>query len=164
MKCSISVIVIFGCALLLLCLTHTYIIMCSVSSSREDLISKFQTDIPSLSPTELQTEVDKFLMDGEMLDIYIKYNQRKAEDPDWEPMYAPEDNSPLRKAVDFVSQYGFYVVLGVLAKDIIDGYIKQGGGGEAAAGGASAGGEVVVDTLVSSIPDVMHQLTNTFSA
>jgi len=125
--------------------------------TREDLVSKFQADIPTLSPTQLQAEVEKFLMDGEMLDIYIKYNQRKAEDPDWEPIYAPEDNSPLRKAVDFVSQYGFYVVLGVLAKDIIDGYFKKGG----EAGGS--GGEAV-DTLVSSIPDVMHQITNSFSA
>ena len=95
-----------------------------------------------------------------MLDMYIKYNQRKAEDPDWEPMYAPENNSPLRKAVDFVSQYGFYVVLGVLAKDIIDGYIKKGDAGAAAAVGGDA-----VDTLVSSVPaDVMHHITNTLSA
>ena len=127
--------------------------------SREDLVNKFQQDLPNLSSTEIQSEVDKFLMDGEMLDMYIKYNQRKAEDPDWEPMYAPENNSPLRKAVDFVSQYGFYVVLGVLAKDIIDGYMKKGD-----AGGAAAGGDAV-DTLVSSVPtDVMHQITNTFSA
>ena len=124
--------------------------------SREDLVSKFQTDIPTLSPTDLQTEVDKFLMDGEMLDIFIKYNQRKAEDPDWEPLYAPENNSPFRKAVDFVSQYGFYVVLGVLAKDIIDGYIQKGGDGA----GAAAGAGEVVDTLVSQV----HQITTTLSA
>lgn len=130
-----------------------------VLSSREDLVTKFQQDLPSLSSTDLQAEVDKFLMDGEMLDIFIKYNQRKAEDPDWEPLYAPENNSPFRKAVDFVSQYGFYVVLGVLAKDIVDGYIKKGGD----AGDVVSGGEAV-DTLVSSVPDVMHQITNTFSA
>lgn len=94
-----------------------------------------------------------------MLDIFIKYNQRKAEDPDWEPLYAPENNSPFRKAVDFVSQYGFYVVLGVLAKDIVDGYIKKGGD----AGAGVSGGEAV-DTLVSSVPDVMHEITNTLSA
>eukprot|EP00984_Skeletonema_dohrnii_P037222 scaffold39065_cov94-Skeletonema_dohrnii-CCMP3373.AAC.1 len=93
-------------------------------------------------------------MDGEMLDIFIKYNQRKAEDPDWEPLYAPENNSPFRQAVDFVSQYGFYVVLGVLAKDIVDGYIQKGGDGA-----ADAGGEVV-DTLVSQV----HQITTTLSA
>ena len=99
-------------------------------------------------------------MDGEMLDIYIKYNQRKAEDPDWEPMYAPQDNSFFRQAVDFVSQYGFYVVLGVLAKDIIDGYINKGGADSATA----AGGEGTADVLVSSIPDVMHHIANSLSA
>jgi hypothetical protein len=130
-------------------------------NSREDLITKFQTDIPSFSRTDAEKEVDKFLMDGEMLDIYIKYNQRKAEDPDWEPMYAPQDNSFFRQAVDFVSQYGFYVVLGVLAKDIIDGYINKGGADSA---GAGAGGEGTADVLVSSIPDVMHQIANTLSA
>ncbi|KAL7494776.1 hypothetical protein ACHAWT_003349 [Skeletonema menzelii] len=124
--------------------------------TREDLVTKFQEDLPNLSSADLQAEVDKFLMDGEMLDMYIKYNQRKAEDPDWEPMYAPENNSPLRKVVDFVSQYGFYLVLGVLAKDIIDGYIKKGSD-------AGAGGEAV-DTLVSSVPDVLHQITDTLSA
>ena len=128
--------------------------------TREDLITKFQTDIPSFSRTDAENEVDKFLMDGEMLDIYIKYNQRKAEDPDWEPMYAPQDNSFFRQAVDFVSQYGFYVVLGVLAKDIIDGYINKGGADSATAGG----GEGTADVLVSSIPDVMHQIANTLSA
>ena len=101
-------------------------------------------------------------MDGEMLDIYIKYNQRKAEDPDWEPMYAPQDNSFLRQAADFFSQYGFYFILAVLAKDIFDGYIKKGGadGADAAVSGA---GEAA-DVLVSSIPDVMHQIANTLSA
>mmetsp|Transcript_15266 Transcript_15266/g.24965 ORF Transcript_15266/g.24965 Transcript_15266/m.24965 type:complete len:143 (-) Transcript_15266:458-886(-) len=134
---------------------HTHEII-HVFSSREDLVTKFQEDLPNLSSADLQAEVDKFLMDGEMLDMYIKYNQRKAEDPDWEPMYAPENNSPLRKVVDFVSQYGFYLVLGVLAKDIIDGYIKKGSD-------AGAGGEAV-DTLVSSVPDVLHQITDTLSA
>ena len=158
-KCSVLYWLVGYCCVLLLnylAVSHTHHILNTHTHifSREDLVSKFQTDIPTLSPTDLQTEVDKFLMDGEMLDIFIKYNQRKAEDPDWEPLYAPENNSPFRKAVDFVSQYGFYVVLGVLAKDIIDGYIQKGGDG--AAGGA---GEVV-DTLVSQV----HQITTTLSA
>ena len=136
------------------CISHTSHTKYTHIFSREDLVSKFQTDIPTLSPTDLQTEVDKFLMDGEMLDIFIKYNQRKAEDPDWEPLYAPENNSPFRKAVDFVSQYGFYVVLGVLAKDIIDGYIQKGGDP------AAAGAGEVVDTLVSQV----HQITTALSA
>jgi hypothetical protein len=160
-KCSAVCWLLSSCAAFLVLLylkshhilnIHTYT---NHILSREDLVSKFQTDIPTLSPTDLQTEVDKFLMDGEMLDIFIKYNQRKAEDPDWEPLYAPENNSPFRKAVDFVSQYGFYVVLGVLAKDIVDGYIQKGGDG----GAAGAGGEVV-DTLVSQV----HQITTTLSA
>ena len=122
----------------------TIILICF---SREDLVAKFKEDIPSLSSSDLQTEVDKFLMDGEMLDTFVKYNQRKAEDPDWEPIYAPENNSAFRQVTDFVSQYGFYVILGVLAKDIIDGYIQKGGEG---------GDGEAVETLVSSVPDVMN--------
>lgn len=123
--------------------------------SREDLISKFLADVPAFSRAEAEIEVDKFLLDGEMLDIYIKYNQRKAEDPNWEPMYAPEDNTFTGKVGNFVSQYGVYLIFGLLVKDIIQEQLKKGG--------VDAGGEAA-DVLVSSVPDVMHQLSNTLSA
>jgi len=127
--------------------------------TREDLITKFQTDIPSFSLTQAAEAADSFLMDGEMLDLYIKYSQRKAEDPNWEPVYAEEDNSPVAQVVNFVSQYAIYIVGGILVKDVVTGFMEKNGisiGGF----GADAGGDAEV--LVSSTMDaVHHHLTNT---
>lgn len=118
--------------------------------TREDLVNKFTTDIPKFSPTEISTEVDKFLMDGEMLDLYIKYSERKREDPTWEPQYAEQDNSPLTAIVNFASQYAIWIVGGILLKDVVQNFMNKNGGG---------GGEAA-DVLVSSALDGIHHLTN----
>jgi hypothetical protein len=99
--------------------------------SREDLINKFQSDIPKLSTdrTLAESEVDKFLLDGEMLDLYIKYSQRKREDPTWEPQYAPEDNSPIGKISSFASQYAIWIVGGILLKDLITNLMNKSDSG-----------------------------------
>ena len=100
--------------------------------SKEDLISKFRTDIPKLSPTEAETEVSKFLMDGEMLDLYIKYSRKKAEDPTWEPVYKEEDNSPVAVCFRIFSQYAVWIGAGILLKDEITNVLSKNGGGDAA--------------------------------
>ena len=97
----------------------------SVYTRREDLIVKFQNDIPSFTPDEVVREVDKFLLDGEMLDLMIKYSQRKREDPSWEPTYAKEDNSPFTAVVNFVSQYAIWIVGGIVLKDIVVGFMNK---------------------------------------
>lgn len=108
-----------------------------VKNSREDLISKFQSDIPKLSAdrTLAESEVDKFLLDGEMLDLYIKYSQRKREDPTWEPQYAPEDNSPIGKIASFASQYAIWIVGGLVLKDVITNFMSKSDGGGSVIGG-----------------------------
>lgn len=99
--------------------------------TREDLINKFQADIPKLSTdrTLAESEVDKFLVDGEMLDLFIKYSQRKREDPTWEPQYAPDDNSPIGKISSFASQYAIWIVGGILLKDLITNFMNKSDGG-----------------------------------
>lgn len=94
------------------------------------MINKFQSDIPKLSAnrTQAESEVDKFLLDGEMLDLYIKYSQRKREDPTWEPQYAPEDNSPIGKIASFASQYAIWIVGGILLKDLITSCMNKSDG------------------------------------
>ncbi len=92
-------------------------------------MAKFQNDIPKFTPEEVVAEVDKFLLDGEMLDLMIKYSQRKKEDPGWEPNYAEEDNSPLTAIVNFVSQYAIWIVGGILVKDVVVGIMNRNAGG-----------------------------------
>jgi len=97
--------------------------------TREDLVVKFQNDIPKFTPEEVVVEVDKFLLDGEMLDLMIKYSQRKKEDPEWEPKYAEVDDSPFNAVVNFVSQYAIWIVGGILLKDVVVGIMNKNAGG-----------------------------------
>ena len=145
--------------------TYKLIIQYNNTNRREDLINKFQEDMPQKFGSNrplAEQEVDKLLMDGEMLDLYIKYSQRKAEDPNWEPIM-PREESAVQKVIGFISQYAIYLVGGFLLKDVVVGIAKKndvelpswldGGNtvlpsesiGDVAASGAAA------DTLVSSV-------------
>lgn len=95
--------------------------------TREDLITKFIVEIPRFSRDEAEKEVDKFLMDGEMLDLYIKYQERKREDPDWEPVYAEQDNSPFAVFSRFISLYGVWILFAYLAKDSVIEFVAKAG-------------------------------------
>eukprot|EP00579_Thalassiosira_antarctica_P001841 CAMPEP_0201871672 /NCGR_PEP_ID=MMETSP0902-20130614/4545_1 /ASSEMBLY_ACC=CAM_ASM_000551 /TAXON_ID=420261 /ORGANISM="Thalassiosira antarctica, Strain CCMP982" /LENGTH=165 /DNA_ID=CAMNT_0048397729 /DNA_START=311 /DNA_END=808 /DNA_ORIENTATION=- len=132
--------------------------------TRDDLIAKFQTDIPSFSLTEATTAADNFLMDGEMLDMYIKWSERKMEDPNWEPIYQAEP-SPFDKVTNFFSQYAIYLIGGILVKDVVTEYMDKNGiempTFAGFGGGGGGGGEAAADVLVSSALDGIHHLSNT---
>lgn len=121
--------------------------------TRDDLIAKFRADMPSLGASSVEAEVDKFLMDGEMLDLMIKYSQRKAEDPEWEPIYQPEPNAVV-KVVNFASQYAVWFVGAFLLKDVVTNFMAKN-----AATGAVDGGEVLVS--LNQALDGIHHLSNT---
>jgi|EP00970_Alexandrium_tamarense_P008992 hypothetical protein len=93
-------------------------------------------------------------MDGEMLDLYIKYAQRKAEDPSWEPQYAEEDKSPVAVFIRLVSENAIWIAAGILLKDFVVDYFKKGGDGSDGAG----------EVLVSSTLDVVHQISSNLLA
>jgi hypothetical protein len=90
--------------------------------TKTDIMTKFSTDLPHLATATNEQEVNKFLLDGEMLDVMIKYEQRKREDPSWEPsQYSSKGNeSPITKVINFVSQYVVYVVGAILVKDVVE--------------------------------------------
>jgi len=54
------------------------------SCSREDLIKKTMTDIPSFDRPKAEEEVDKLLLDNEALTMYIQFQKMKEQDPDFE--------------------------------------------------------------------------------
>ena len=69
---------------------HSYFYISSVRFSfyirdlrREELISKTLTDIPTLNRETAEAEVDKFLMDGEMVNMYIQYGKELEKDPNF---------------------------------------------------------------------------------
>mmetsp|Transcript_21453 Transcript_21453/g.34877 ORF Transcript_21453/g.34877 Transcript_21453/m.34877 type:complete len:216 (+) Transcript_21453:13-660(+) len=121
--------------------------------TRDDLIAKFRADMPSLGADSVEAEVDKFLMDGEMLDLMIKYSQRKAEDPEWEPIYQPEP-SVVVKVVNFASQYAIWFVGAFLLKDVVTNFMAKN-----AATGAADGAEVLVS--LNQALDSIHHVSNT---
>lgn len=47
--------------------------------TRDDLIAKFEKDNPKFDKERAALEVDKFMMDGEMVMNFVRYEQRKAE-------------------------------------------------------------------------------------
>mmetsp|Transcript_21565 Transcript_21565/g.35360 ORF Transcript_21565/g.35360 Transcript_21565/m.35360 type:complete len:106 (+) Transcript_21565:285-602(+) len=103
-------------------------------------------------------------MDGEMLDMYIKWSERKMEDPNWEPIYQAEP-SPFDKVTNFFSQYAIYLIGGILVKDVVTEYMDKNGiempTFAGFGGGGGGGGEAAADVLVSSALDGIHHLSNT---
>lgn len=103
-----------------------------------------------------------------MLDVYMKYNRRKIEDPEWTP-YIPPEPGIGAKAANFFSQYGFWIITAYIGKDyLVSLLLKQGVDvpeflirkefiermAEKTAESAT------LDTLVSSVMDGMHHLSN----
>jgi hypothetical protein len=105
--------------------------------TKSDILTKFSTDLPHLATaTNIEQEVNKFLLDGEMLDVMIKYEQRKRTDPSWDPssQYSSSkggNESPINTVINFVAQYGVYVVGAILVKDVVEGIMNKynAGGG-----------------------------------
>jgi hypothetical protein len=50
-----------------------------LSSSRDDIVEKFTKDNKGMDPERIQTEVDKFMMDREMVESFIAYEKKKAD-------------------------------------------------------------------------------------
>lgn len=51
--------------------------------SREDLIAKTMSDVQTFDRATAEKEVDKFLMDAEMVNLYIQFQKKLEEDPDF---------------------------------------------------------------------------------
>ncbi len=50
-------------------------------SRRDDLIKKMEADFKSFSPERVEKEVNKFMMDAEGVNMYIRYLKDKEENP-----------------------------------------------------------------------------------
>jgi len=61
------------------------------SRRREDLIEKALQDIPTFDRATAEAEIDKFLLDAEMLDLYIRFQKAVEEDPEFS---VPEERKP----------------------------------------------------------------------
>lgn len=62
--------------------SYAFALPCLINS-REDLIAKTLTDIPSFDRLQAKAEVDKFLMDYDMLNLYIQYGKELEKNPNF---------------------------------------------------------------------------------
>jgi len=79
--------------------------------SREDLIQKTLTDIPKLDRSEAEIEVDKFLLDAEMINLYIRFGKEVEKNPDFAvPQQAEQEEgfSPITAALSVYIAYVFF--------------------------------------------------------
>jgi hypothetical protein len=78
-------------------------------NSREDLIQKTMKDIPKFDRATAETEVDKFLMDAEMLNLYIAFGKELEKDPDFKVPEPPKEEEGLFSFRNIVTAYITYV-------------------------------------------------------
>merc|ERR1712176_241561 len=79
--------------------------------TREDLISKAMDDIKSFDRKKAEDEIDKFMLDSEMVALFIEYKKRKEENPNL--VIPPEPTEGLFSFRNIVGAYLVYLGLKV---------------------------------------------------
>mmetsp|Transcript_5933 Transcript_5933/g.12219 ORF Transcript_5933/g.12219 Transcript_5933/m.12219 type:complete len:231 (+) Transcript_5933:78-770(+) len=91
--------------------------------SRDDLIKKMEADFKSFSPERVEEEVNKFMMDAEGVNMYIRYLKDKEENPGKYAQQALEQELSLSNPKTLAT-YGAWLVGGVsfgaLRREFID--------------------------------------------
>jgi hypothetical protein len=86
-------------------------------------------DIPAFSRAQAEVEVDRFFLDAEALRIYIEFQKRKAEDPDFALPKDPEEEFNLLSFQNFVVVYlGYvaYATIPVMFRTFVEGQMATG--------------------------------------
>lgn len=96
----------------------------SQRNSREDLVSKTMSDIPSFDRTKAEEAVDKFLLDPEMLNIYIQYGKEVERDPNFKVPDAPKDDDGLFSFRNVVILYILFIAATTLP-DLFRDYVAD---------------------------------------
>lgn len=87
--------------------------------SREDLITKTLKDIPKFNRETAEKEVDKFLLDAEMLKMYIQYEKEVERNPNFKVPDAENDEG------FFTLQNAVILYVGFLAYSIVPDTIRS---------------------------------------
>lgn len=126
--------------------THTY--------SREDLIVKTMTDIPAFDRAKAEQEVDKFLMDYEMANLYIQYGKEIEKDPD----FVVPDNNQEEGLFSFRTVVILYLcyVAATTIPDMVRQYIAE----QEAAGTWSPTNIAFIDDWIASTSKLAGSLSN----
>eukprot|EP00534_Pseudo-nitzschia_fraudulenta_P001302 CAMPEP_0201117802 /NCGR_PEP_ID=MMETSP0850-20130426/1842_1 /ASSEMBLY_ACC=CAM_ASM_000622 /TAXON_ID=183588 /ORGANISM="Pseudo-nitzschia fraudulenta, Strain WWA7" /LENGTH=191 /DNA_ID=CAMNT_0047382457 /DNA_START=215 /DNA_END=790 /DNA_ORIENTATION=- len=97
--------------------------------TKNDLMEKMQADFKSYSEDKIEEEVDKFMMDAENVNMYIKYLKDKKENPAKYAQAALEEELSLSNPKTLAT-YGAWLVGGVsfgaIRKQFIDPKFESG--------------------------------------
>lgn len=75
--------------------------------TREDMVQKAMDDVDKFDRQKAGDEIDKYMMDAEMVNLYIEYKKRKAENPDM--VIPPEEEEGPFNFRNFLILYIVYV-------------------------------------------------------
>jgi len=128
--------------------------------TREELIEKFEDDNESFTLERATEEVDRFLMDAEMINAWITYEKRKAANPD--AFKALEESEEAPSTVKTIATYAAWLVGGATFSSLRQNYIepKYASGewerpdfGAFFGQGASETSDAVVQSTVDAVTD-----------
>lgn len=92
--------------------------------SRGDLVEKTMKDLPKLDRSLAENEVDKFLMDAEMIDLYIRFQKELEKNPDFVIPEAEQQEEGLFSIRTVLIGYIAYIGFGVVSK-VFRGYVAD---------------------------------------
>lgn len=123
------------------------------------MIEKTMQDISKFDRKRAEEEVDKFLLDPELMNFYIEFKKRLAENPN---MIQPEEKEGLFSFRSFVGLYLAYVVGDIIYKNFLQDKIPLdnipflGGGGAdtAAADAISSWADAIQSTAAAAVDAV----------
>ena len=98
--------------------------LCILECSREDLIQKTLTDLPKLDRPQAETKVDKFLLDAEMIDLYIRFGKELEKDPNFVVPETVEPDEGLFSFRTVIIAYIGYIGFGIV-KNVFRGYVAN---------------------------------------
>jgi len=97
--------------------------------TKKDLMERFQNDFKSYTAEQVEKEVDKFMMDAENVNMYIKYLKDKKENPEKYAMEALEAELSLsnpKTAATYAAWLIGGVSFGVIREKYIDPKFESG--------------------------------------
>ena len=88
------------------------------------MIQKTLTDLPKLDRPQAEAKVDQFLLDSEMIDLYIRFGKELEKNPDF---VVPESAEPEEGLFSFrtvIIMYIGYIGFGIV-KNVFRGYVAD---------------------------------------
>jgi hypothetical protein len=92
---------------------------------KEDLIAKTMEDLPQFDRESATKEVEKFMLDQEAINFYIKFEKKKAEDPDFAASVAKGQEEGFFSFRTLLYVYVAYLIGNILILPQLRNYVAE---------------------------------------